>query len=195
MFRLCVPTRTAKAPRPCTPWPGVSDDALVSLTPLPPMDSAAAAAMWTAYAEAHPDAVAGQDPPPVEAFGDSVELADELIALVLHGPKRATAGLVSAYVRDGEALPRIGGYWVGCDGSGTPRAILRAYALRVGPVISVDDAFAWDEGEGDRSRDDWLRAHRDFFSRTCEAAGAAYDDSLEAVFERFRVVWPPEVAD
>ena len=158
------------------------------------MDSGAAAAMWTAYADAHPDA-AGPEAPPVEAFGDSVELADELIALVLHGPKRATAGLVADYLRDAEPLPRIGGHWVVCDGSGTPKAILRTYELRVGPVISVDDAFAWDEGEGDRSRDDWLRAHRDFFTRTCQAAGRPYDDGLEAVFERFRLVWPPDLAD
>jgi uncharacterized protein YhfF len=31
-------------------------------------------------------------PEVVEPFGDSAELADELIELVVHGPKRATAG-------------------------------------------------------------------------------------------------------
>ena len=31
--------------------------------------------------------------------------------------------------------------------------------VRVGPLGSVDEEFAWDEGEGDRTRDDWLRMH------------------------------------
>jgi len=42
----------------------------------------------------------------VFAFGDSPEMADELAHLVLDGPKRATAGLVLEFERDGEPLPR-----------------------------------------------------------------------------------------
>jgi hypothetical protein len=34
-------------------------------------------------------------PSVVEPFGDSAELADELIALVVDGPKRATAGALA----------------------------------------------------------------------------------------------------
>ena len=95
-----------------------------------------------------------------KAFGDSVELADELLALVLHGPKRATAGLVAEFTADEERLPRIGGHWIVCDGRGVPQAVLRTVGLRLGVVESVDDAFAWDEGEGDRTRADWLRGQR-----------------------------------
>lgn len=35
----------------------------------------------------------------IETFGDSSELADELIAFVVDGPKRATAGLVAEFER------------------------------------------------------------------------------------------------
>jgi uncharacterized protein YhfF len=59
----------------------------------------------------------------------------------------------------------------------------------------VDDAFAWDEGEGDRTRASWLESHLRYFQRTLAARGRAWDDDLPVVFERFRVVWPPEVAD
>jgi uncharacterized protein YhfF len=151
--------------------------------------------MWAEYAAAHPAAVAAGAEHTVECFGDSVELADELIDLVLHGPKRATAGLVADFAHEGEPLPRIGGHWVACDGSGTPRAVLRSMEMRLGGIESVDDAFAWDEGEGDRSRDDWLRGHRAYFTRTCSARGETFTDEHELVFERFRVVWPPDVAD
>src|SRR3954451_5734726 len=62
--------------------------------------------MWASYV-----ADSGYDGPLVTAFafGDSAELADELGLLVLHGPKRATAELVQAFVAQDESLPRAGG--------------------------------------------------------------------------------------
>ena len=151
--------------------------------------------MWRDYVTADPHVAAADDEHPVERFGDSAELADELIDLVLHGPKRATAGLASDFAVEGEPLPRIGGHWIACDGSGTPRAVLRTVELRIGPIDSVDDAFAWDEGEGDRTRDDWLRGHRGYFTRTCAARGEEFTEEHEVVFERFQVVWPHGVRD
>jgi len=151
--------------------------------------------MWAEYLAARPAEAATGDEHPVDRFGDSAELADELIDLVLHGPKRATAGLVADFVAEGEPLPRIGAHWIACDGSGAPRAILRTTELRLGPIESVDDAFAWDEGEDDRTRASWLQEHERYFRRTLAARGQTWDDDLEVVFERFRVVWPPDMAD
>lgn len=161
--------------------------------PVAPPDRAAALAMWRDYVAAHPRLPAEE--PVVDHFGDSAPLADALLDLVLHGPKRATATLVDDVVADGEPLPRVGSHWVACDGAGRPRAILRSVDLRVGVAESVDDAFAWDEGEDDRTRESWLREHRRYWARTCAARGAEWDESAEVVFERFRVVWPPEHAD
>jgi hypothetical protein len=36
---------------------------------------------------------------------------------------------------------------------------MRSRELCIGPLSSVDDAFVWDEGEGDRMRDWWIDAH------------------------------------
>ncbi|MDU0312497.1 ASCH domain-containing protein [Phycicoccus sp. M110.8] len=159
-----------------------------------PIDHAAGAAMFAAYREATPG-LPPEDDLVVACFGDSPELADELIAFVVDGPKRATAGLVAGYAADSEALPRIGSHWVACDGSGRPRAVLRATELRVGPLHSVDEQFAWDEGEYDRTLATWLDGHRTFFRRECERIGVEFSDDLEVCFERFRVVWPPALAD
>ncbi len=182
-------------------WPGtvevaaagdrfeVGDDA-----PVDPLDRAAAARMWADYVGAAPSLPVLSEPV-VEWFGDSPGLADELIAFVLSGTKRATAGLVAEYVAEGEALPRVGDHWVVCDGSGAPRVVLRTTELRVGPVSSVDERFAWDEGEYERTLESWLRNHRAYWRRSCERIGIDFSDDLEVCFERFRVVWPPEHAD
>ena len=71
-----------------------------------------------------------------------------------------------------------------------PLAIVRTTDVRVGPLSSVDDRFAWDEGEGDRTRAWWLDAHTRFFSRQCTAMGLTFSDDIGVVFERFELVWP-----
>ncbi len=159
---------------------------------MPPLDSESAARLWSDFTAKHPEHADAEHP--FEQFGDSPELADELLALVLHGPKRATAAAVVEFRAKGEPLPRVGGHWIVADGGGQAQAILRSVELRVGPLVSVDDAFAWDEGEGDRSRDWWLDAHRSYFDRTCKPLGVAVTDKLEVVFERFVVVWPEAYA-
>lgn len=129
------------------------------------------------------------------AFGDSPKAATELAELVVAGVKRATAGLVRQFGPDGEPPPAVGGYVVLLDGADRPRAIWRTTALRVGPLNSVDERFAWDEGEGERTREWWLAAHRRFFERRAAQQGFQMHDQIETVFERFEVVWPPEIAD
>jgi uncharacterized protein YhfF len=159
----------------------------------PPLRRDEALALWRAYlaASGEPDS----EEPAVERFGDRPALSDELLGLVLAGTKRATAGLVTDFLDEGEPLPRIGGLWVACDGAGVPRAVLRSVELRLGRLDSVDDAFAWDEGEGDRTRTSWLDGHERYFRRTEAARGREWSGDAEVVFERFRVVWPPEMAD
>ena len=156
--------------------------------------SAEANALWQAYIAAKPE-FATAELPTIEAFGDSASVADSLLHLVMHGPKRATAGLVKEYSEEGEPLPRIGGHWIACDGTGQPRILLRTTELRLGDFDSVDAAFAWDEGENDRTLEGWREGHRRYWERTRAARGELFDPTSEIVFERFRVVWPPEFAD
>ncbi|WP_092919297.1 ASCH domain-containing protein [Agrococcus baldri] len=164
-------------------------------TPAGEPDLTAAAAMWDAYAAAHPQAVASGAEHTVERFGDSEQLADALLEIVLSGRKRATAELVSEFLAAGEQLPRVGSHWIACDGRGAPRIVIRSTELRVGPFGSVDAAFAADEGEDDGSLASWQDEHRRYWQRTTAARGATWNEQDEIVFERFAVVWPPELAD
>ena len=60
-------------------------------TPLPPVDSEQVARFWQRFVATGLVDASTAVPAIVEPFGDSAELADELIQLVVHGPKRATA--------------------------------------------------------------------------------------------------------
>jgi uncharacterized protein YhfF len=164
--------------------------------PVAPPDRDAATAMWAAYAASRRAADAVDDDDyTMEHFGDTARLADELLEVVLSGRKRATAELVSEFAHRGDPLPRVGSHWIACDSTGAPRIVIRSLQLSIGPFGSADEAFAFAEGEDDRTLASWQREHRRYWARTCRARGAVWSEDDEIVFEHFAVVWPPEHAD
>jgi uncharacterized protein YhfF len=159
------------------------------------IDTAAAEQFWKQYETVHPDAVRAAPDYTVERFGDSPRLADELLALVMAGTKRATSSLLREFIAEGTPLPRIGDHWIVCDGAGEPRVVLRTTELRLGTFDSVEESFAHAEGEDDRTRESWMREHRRYWQRRCAALGAEWTENDEILFERFTVVFPPDLAD
>lgn len=131
----------------------------------------------------------------VVSFGDGAEMADNLAELVVSGPKRATAGLLRYFTEGGEAMPRVGEHVVLIDGKGTPRCVWQTTDVVVKPLNQVDEKFAWDEGEGDRTLASWLAGHRRYFAMEAERDKFDFSDDIATVCERFRVVWPPEITD
>jgi uncharacterized protein YhfF len=118
-------------------------------------------------------------------FGDSEELANELAELVLRGTKRATTGALWAYEAEGQRLPRPGDLSIVTDWSGQPQCVIETQSVEVVPFHQVTAEFAATEGEGDGSLAFWQQAHREFFSRECEAAGTEFTESMQVVCERF----------
>jgi uncharacterized protein YhfF len=159
------------------------------VTPLPAIDAGQVAEFWNRFLALGVVAQSTPVPEVVEPFGDSVELADELIALIVHGPKRATASALVDYQLDGGAPPRRGMISIATDGAGRARAVLRTSEVRIGPLSSVDESFAWDEGEGDRTRTCWLADHEQFFRRYLPTIGVDFDPEMATVFERFEVLF------
>lgn len=156
---------------------------------LPDVDTAAVERFWS-------DVIAGGSVPAdaryadADCFGDSVELADKLLELILHGPKRATAACIADHEAVDVPIPEVGDLFVATDGTGQPRAVIRTTDVRVGPLSSVDDQFAWDEGEGDRSRGYWLDVHTSCFMRAYERLDLEFHPDIAVVFERFELVSP-----
>lgn len=148
------------------------------------MQSPSIAAMWAEFStqtgiEAEFDAW---------SFGSEAVpgMATELALLVRDGPKRATAGVRDEYLAEGNQLPREGDYSVILDDEGDAVCVIRTTEVTVKPFGEVDDAFARDEGEGERTLSWWREAHRRFF----EGHGVAVDDSTLMILERFELVWP-----
>src|SRR4051812_48097348 len=148
---------------------------------------------WQAYRRARN--VPEEQPYDVCRMGSSPEMGTELLDLILAGPKRATACLLRDVEQGAETMARVGGHVVVVDGADRPRAIWRSRTVEVKPLNEVDAAFAWDEGEGERTREDWLAMHNRYFGARAAREGFVFSDSMPAVFERFSLVWPPECAD
>jgi uncharacterized protein YhfF len=120
------------------------------------------------------------------AFGSGPAQADELLAFVSRGTKRATAGADVELEALDDPPPAAGQLWGLLDGAGEPAFVAETVEVVPGRLEEVTPAFAWDEGEDDRTLESWWEGHR----RWGEALGVDDPDRLEVVFERFRVVWP-----
>ena len=125
------------------------------------------------------------------ALGHSRALAEQLAELIASGIKRAHATLEHDFTVDNEALPQPGDHLVVLDGRGRPRAIVRTTHVEKRRFNEIDDAFAFEAGEGDLTLRWWLTAHRQDYAGRAEAEGFEAHERLELVLEYFEVVWPP----
>jgi uncharacterized protein YhfF len=146
---------------------------------------------WRSYLDSLPEEhpARGRPMPSAWGFGIGPEMADELGRLVVEGTKTATCSSLWEMEHDGEPVPCPGDPSIILDGRNNPLCIIETTEVEVKPFDSVDDRFAYDEGEGDRSLATWRAVHWRFFSRTLAAIGRAPDGAMPVVCERFRVVW------
>jgi uncharacterized protein YhfF len=112
------------------------------------------------------------------SFGDSPELADELAELVLAGKKRATCWAAGEGPKT-----HVGKQWVVLDGSAVPIAVIETIELTQRRFDEVEAAFAFEEGEGDRTLASWRRAHRNYFGRQ-----GTFAPDMPLYCERFRLL-------
>jgi uncharacterized protein YhfF len=123
--------------------------------------------------------------PPAWAFGDSPELANELLQLVLNGSKRATTGLYQEYIDEDEPLPHVGDLSILLDGEGKPRALIRDTKVALLGFGDVTAKQAAAEGEGDGSLEFWRTEHLQHWQRR----GYVVDDDTQVVWEQFKVLY------
>jgi uncharacterized protein YhfF len=112
------------------------------------------------------------------AFGDGPKLADELLDLVIKGAKTATCS-----TEDEPNTSTPGERWIVLNGRGDPACVIETIEVAYRRFPEVDAAFAYEEGEGDRSLDYWRQAHRTYFSRQ-----GKFREDMMLMCERFRLV-------
>ena len=128
--------------------------------------------------------------PAAWSFGDSPDLADDLVALVLRGDKTATASAAWEYEVDDEPLPAPGDLSIVLDGSGEPQALIRTTEVTVVPFDAVSTDHAHREGEGDKSLAYWRAEHERCWRGTLAATPYEFDTTMPVVCERFEVLYP-----
>lgn len=121
-------------------------------------------------------------------IGSTPSDANQGAQLILSGVKTATSS-ASWHYPDGK-LPFVGALSALVDGNGKPLAILETKRIAATAFGEIDDAFAFDYGEGDRSLD-WFRAHIGaWYRQNATCYGATFDDDTILICEWFEVHRP-----
>lgn len=144
--------------------------------------------MWEAFLDAHD--LPADTACSLASFGDSDAMMADLAALVLHGPKRATTALLRWYGAGGEPYPRVGDLFIVVDADARAYCVAEMSDVRECAFGDVDAAYAFVEGEGDRTLATWRADHRAFFERQAREGGFVFDDDARVVLQTFRVRWP-----
>ena len=121
--------------------------------------------------------------PQTFSFGDSPEMADELLALVLAGKKTATCGALRDFPEGSPDRPVIGRRDLVLDGKGRRAAVIETVEVTIRRFDEVDETFAYDEGEGFRTLEDWREGHQRYFERN-----GGFSPDMELICERFRLI-------
>ena len=132
--------------------------------------------------------------PKVGNFGDTPELSRRLLDLVRSGVKTATASLVWEWEAEGQTLPVVGDVMIVLDWGKNPVMVIEYVDVKMKPFAAVTADFAWDEGEGDRSLENWRRGHWAFFTRACTELGREPSQDMPILCTRFRVLYDSVIA-
>ncbi len=108
-------------------------------------------------------------------FGTPGESRSKLIDFILNGNKRATAGLLRDYEKEGEPVEFVGECLAMVDNSGHHAATLRVTRTEITRFIDVPDEFAIAEAEGDLNAADFRASHFAYWTGTGEQID---DDTL-----------------
>jgi len=128
-------------------------------------------------------------PVTAEGWGSGAEMANELGHLIADGTKTATCSAQWEWEFDREQWPEPGHLTIVLDGSNQPLCIIEVTEIMIKPFSQVDEQFAYEEGEGDRSLAFWRDAHRRFFVPAMERIGKPFSEEIPLICERFRVIY------
>jgi uncharacterized protein YhfF len=110
--------------------------------------------------------------------------------LVKSGIKRATSSLEWCFTVGDEDYPEEGELDIVTNWNKEPQCIIEITSVEVRPFNKINEEFALEEGEGDKSIESWRNVHWDFFCKECRELGLKATESMPIVLQRFKVVHP-----
>jgi uncharacterized protein YhfF len=122
-------------------------------------------------------------------FGTQGASRIKLTDLVLHGNKRATAGLLSEYHDEGEEVEHVGELLALIDNDGKHVGTLKVTRVDICEFINVPDEFALAENEGDLSAEDFRESHLAYWNRV----GENVTDDTQVVQVYFELLEMPNI--
>ena len=109
-------------------------------------------------------------------FGTPGPSREKLVDLILHGQKRATAGLLTSdYEAEGEPIEHVGELLAIVDNDGTHVGTMQVTRCEVLRFADVPDELALAEAEGDLNAADFRASHLAYWTRVGETVT---DDTL-----------------
>jgi uncharacterized protein YhfF/RimJ/RimL family protein N-acetyltransferase len=110
-------------------------------------------------------------------FGTPGESRARLVDFIINGNKRATAGLLHDYAKEGEPVEHVGECLAMVDNDGKHVATLHVTRVEITRFADVPDAFAHAEAEGDLNAADFRASHLEYWTR----AGEVITDDTQVV--------------
>ena len=152
---------------------------------------ARAEAFWHAYLEALPVTERSRRYYEAFQFGRGREMVTQLTRLVLDGVKTATSDLLWHLEFQRKPLWAPGDEHVVFNAEWQPVCVIRTTELRIRRFNELDEAFARDYGEGDRTLK-WLSEHLyAWYANECREIGREPAPDMPLLCERFEVVYAP----
>ena len=122
-------------------------------------------------------------------FLDGKRGCDRLASLCLAGIKTATSSVYETFEMDEMKVPEEGDYSIILDSDEVPLFIIKDTKVEIKKFCEVDEEFAFKEGEGDQSLENWRKSHKKIFEEKCDEYGIEFSEETLILCEEFEVVF------
>ncbi len=128
---------------------------------------------------------------PIEAwyFCDKQKDADECAALVLSGEKRATSPSLWWHEQSGEPVPQVGDVNIVTNWAGEAQCVIKTVLVDICAYDKISEAYAYLEGEGDKSLAYWRDVHWPYYQRELQSVGLEPKPDMPIICEHFELVF------
>nr|WP_315032569.1 ASCH domain-containing protein [uncultured Chryseobacterium sp.] len=136
--------------------------------------------------------------PPLEHTGSfyfgGKEDASSIAKLVISGIKTATGSLLWGYEYENKSMPLVNEYNIITDSEGIPVCIIQTLTISIVPFEDVNEQFAFDCGEGDRTLVSWRTMYWEYILSECQRINRTPTPKIPLVCEYFKVVYDEPLA-